>query len=169
MVVDIAFLICSVLAVLLALLMVLQKNPIYSALFLVATFFPLALIFLLLWAPFVAVIQILVYAGAIMVLFVFVIMMINLEKHELEVEKDKLFKIVSAVLAVLFVSAGFYWITKSVDRGTVPGVAIPDEFGSTHAIGRLIFDQYLIQFELVSVLILVALIGAVFLAKKNLD
>ncbi len=168
-IIDGLFLINSLLAVTLAILMIVQKNPIYSALCLIGIFFPLAVIFLLLWAPFIAIIQILVYAGAIMVLFVFVIMMIHLEKRELEIEKGKYFKIGSAFLAVVFIGTAIFSALKATTFGKAPEGTIEEGFGSTAAIGRLIFDKYLIQFELVSVLILVALIGAVYLAKKRLD
>ncbi len=171
MIIDILFLVNSMLAVTLAVLMVIQKNPIYSALCLIGVFFPLAFIFLLLWAPFVAVIQILVYAGAIMVLFVFVIMMINLEHHELEVEKHRIFQIIVGAGSGLLTLTCVYIISKTVGQlpAERPDALIRPDFGSTHSIGRLIFEKYMVQFELVAVLILVALIGAVFLGKKKLD
>ena len=169
MLIDILFLLSSIIAVALAVLMVIQKNPIYSALYLIGVFFPLAFIFLLLWAPFVAIMQILVYAGAIMVLFVFVIMMINLEQHELEVEKPGSFKFAAAISSVLFIGIAIFTIIKAVVPLSKHPVDIPESFGSITSIGHLIFEKYLIQFELISILILVAMIGAVVLAKKKLD
>ncbi|OQY29837.1 MAG: hypothetical protein B6244_02440 [Candidatus Cloacimonetes bacterium 4572_55] len=169
MILDALFLINALLAVGFAVAMITRKNPIYSALCLIATFFPLAFIFLLLWAPFVAMIQIMVYAGAIMVLFVFVIMMINTEKQELEAGKPKWYRRIAGAIAFLFVIVGFYSIVMGINSIAPVDSSIKEEFGSTAALGHLIFDKYLIQFELVSVLILVAVIGAVFLAKKNLD
>lgn len=169
MILDIIFLICSLAAVILAVLMVTQKNPIYSALYLIGVFFPLAVLFLLLWAPFVAIIQILVYAGAIMVLFMFVIMMINLENKELEIEKPKLFKISAAIAAVAFIAVGFFTVLKTVLPMSKQPVDIPDSFGSTEAMAQLMFTDYLIHFELIGVLILVALVGAVVLGKRQLD
>jgi len=151
-------------------MVVLSRNPVHSALFLVVTFFSLAGLYVLLNAPFLAAVQVLVYAGAIMVLFLFVIMLLNLKVASGEFEKLLNLKILGAGAAVFLVFEILYMISKGVFLG-VFGQYTPQvmaQEGNTKLIGKLLFTDYLLPFEITSILLIVAIIGAVVLAKKTL-
>jgi len=192
-VVDIIFLICAIFAVIFSVLVVLMKNPIYSSLFLVGSFLPIATIYILMYAPFVAVIQILVYAGAILVLFTFVIMMIDLKEKEFKIDKSNIYRflafgVVSIFLIIMLSYVGFK--TFPDNKIQVSHAKISDyldkkgkTFGSTKAVGELIFGKpdknpieankktmssmQIVSFELASILIIVALVGALVLGKSR--
>ena len=157
-------------AVVTALLVILQLNPMASAIFLILTFFCLAGIYLLLSAPFLAVIQVLVYAGAIMVLFLFVIMLLNLEKEQKFIPRVRLQKVFGVFfgLVLLFqIGAVFHSLFLTGEKGLFP----PDKvaaLGNTEVVARLLFTDFLLPFEITSVLLLVAIIGAVILAKREI-
>ncbi len=161
---PLAFSIVSLIVLVSAVAVIVFHNPVASALSLVVTLFGLAVLYFLLDAPFVGVLQIIVYAGAILVLFVFVIMLINLKKEELIALSWSLgtgFKILAAALFV----AGLFVILWQVDA---PFPALTDpHFGSLEAVGRSLFTDYLLSFELLSLVILVAIVGAILLAKKK--
>ena len=153
-----------------SLMVILRKNPIHSALFLVVTFFCLGGVFLLLNAQFIAAIQVIVYAGAIMVLFLFVIMLLNVEREVASPSGHGWQKFWAFVLSV---AIGFSLI--SVMRTTVftgkQGTLTPEvvnEVGNSEVIGRLLFPDFLLPFEITSILLLAAIIGAVILSKKKL-
>jgi NADH-quinone oxidoreductase subunit J len=142
-----------------------QRHPINSALSLVVVMASLALIYLLLGAEFVAAIQLIVYAGAIMVLFVFVIMLLNAGAEERSRgSRVALFLGVPGVI-VLAGTVAWLLITGSGHLGSV-SIATSD-FGETHAIAFLLFRDFLLPFEVTSVLILIAIMGAVVLGKKE--
>jgi NADH-quinone oxidoreductase subunit J len=157
-------------AVVASLLVIAQKNPIYSVLLLIASFGALSGLYVLLEAPFVAVIQIIVYAGAIMVLFLFVVMLLNAPhedtEHDLHVHpllRKGPFRF-GAALAVAFVVELVWALTKGGgESGAFPGGAV----SSVAAIGRSLFTDYAFQFEVTSILILVAMVGAVILARRE--
>lgn len=151
------------LTVLMGFLMIVQTNAVASALCLIASFFSLAALYVLLSAPFVAVLQILIYAGAIMVLFVFVIMLLNLRKEDLKEAILNMRFLSYLVFGVLFASFIVVSVWKVPQLGLVE---LPEGFGSPHAVARLLFTDYLIPFELASILILVSVVGAVVLAKR---
>jgi NADH-quinone oxidoreductase subunit J len=163
------FYIFGALAIAASLLVIAQRNPIYSVLLLIASFGALSGLYVLLDAPFVAVIQIIVYAGAIMVLFLFVVMLLNAPQEETEhdVRVHPLLRPgpmrFGAALALLF-AIELIWALMSnhtaggFDRAPVTSVA---------AIGRSLFTTYAFQFEVTSVLILVAMLGAVLLARRE--
>ncbi|MBN2409559.1 MAG: NADH-quinone oxidoreductase subunit J [Candidatus Aminicenantes bacterium] len=143
--------------------MILSRNQAHNALFLVLAFAGLGGLFGLLDAPFIAAVQIIIYAGAIMVLFIFVIMMINLERG-ISPEKKKWTLGLAGVLAVfllieLVLSIRGAW----VDLGTTGGESI----GRPAELGRLLFTDYLYPFEITSILIIAALVGAIVLAKRK--
>src|SRR5579862_3012126 len=146
-----------------------QRNPIYSVLLLILSFGALSGLYVLLDAPFVAVIQIIVYAGAIMVLFLFVVMLLNVPKED--TEEARLRSLVApgvrnagAVLSVaLLVELGWALTKNGGEAGVFPGAAVV----SVAAIGRLLFGEYAFPFEVTSVLILVAMVGAVVLARRD--
>jgi NADH-quinone oxidoreductase subunit J len=162
----IVFHIASVISIVAALLVVTRKNPVYSAIFLVLFFITVSLDFLILRAPFLAVIQVLVYAGAIMVLFLFVIMLLNLSPEELTENVSPARKLAAGVC-----SAGLFLFLVAAIRHSPTVHNSPDltaslpspeleAAGETEAIGESLFNDHVLAFELVSILILVAIIGA---------
>lgn len=184
---DIIFAGAAILSIVFALLVVAWKNPIYSVFFLINMFFALAVIFVLCFAPFIAIIQILVYGGAIMVLYSFVIMMINMDKDEYIMEKTSIFKRVSGIIVFVFLLLIVLLVARDwvvcTDPSYLPELeykvvheteTLPqdvEDFGSVSNIGELIFTEdtdniYLLTFELVSLLIFVAVIGAIILTKR---
>lgn len=147
-------------------LVVFQRHPLRSALWLIVNFFAVAGLYLLAHAEFIAAIQIIVYAGAIMVLFLFVIMLLNLRQPEEEVRFMHLGqKIGGIILAGFTILLVIYTVGKVVFPA---GQAAPPGLGNTESIAKLLFTDYLLPFEVTSVLLLVAIVGAVVLAKSRL-
>ncbi len=140
-----------------------QKHPINSALSLIVVMSSLSLIYLLLGAEFVAAIQVIVYAGAIMVLFVFVIMLLNAGVEERTEGLRPVVMLGIAGVAVLLSTVGFVLVRKAGSSM----VGIGQLHGGPHDIGRLLFREFLLPFEITSVLILIAIMGAVVLARKE--
>lgn len=139
-----------------------SRNPVTSAMFLVLTIMSLAGLYVLLHAYFLAAVQILVYAGAVMVLFLFVIMLLDLKAEERR--KFKLFNILGGAVAV----GAILWILlRTLLKSSLNGGAAIVE-GETIPLGKLLFTKYLLQFEVVSVLLLVAIVGVILLSKKDL-
>ncbi len=164
------FVVLAVATVVAALLVILQRNPVNSAIFLIVTFFCLAGIYLLLHAEFVAIIQVLVYAGAIMVLFLFVIMLLNLEKEQKFVATHRLQKIVGVLLgAILLFQTGVIFKSALLEgtKGNFPAEQVA-AVGNTQVVARLLFTDFLLPFEITSVLLLVAIVGAIVLAKREI-
>ncbi|OFY72053.1 MAG: NADH dehydrogenase [Bacteroidetes bacterium RIFCSPLOWO2_12_FULL_37_12] len=160
--IEIAFFSLSILAVIFAILVITAKNPVHSVLFLVMTFFSIAGHFVLLNAQFIAVVHVIVYAGAIMVLFLFVIMLMNLNK-ESEPAKPlwlKLSGVITSGLLLLVLTAVF---RKTVDK-TAHVLPNPD-IGLVKNLGMTLFNDFLLPFELSAVLFLTAMVGAVFIGK----
>ena len=164
------FYVFAAVAVVASLLVIAQRNPIYSVLLLIASFGALSGLYVLLDAPFVAVTQIVVYAGAIMVLFLFVVMLLN-APHE-ETDYDETVHPLrrpgpmrfGAALAVALVVELLWALTKGGgETGAFPGAAV----SSVRTIGRSLFTDYAFAFEVTSVLILVAMVGAVVLARRE--
>ena len=141
-----------------------SRNPVTSAMFLVLTIISMAGLFVLLHAFFLAAVQILVYAGAVMVLFLFVIMLLDLKEEERR--KIKMFGLIAGLV---FVGAIVTIFVKSILTAQ-PGanLSAPMLEGETAALGKLLFTQYLLPFEVVSVLLLVAMMGVILLSKKDL-
>jgi NADH-quinone oxidoreductase subunit J len=168
----ILFYLFAAVAVVASLLVIAQRNPIYSVLFLIASFGALSGLYVLLEAPFVAVIQIIVYAGAIMVLFLFVVMLLNAPQEDTEEDLERRVRLPSsgrvrvlgAFLALVLV-VELIWILLSSRRSAV--VFEDEAVSSVAAIGRLLFTDYAFPFEVTSVLILVALVGSVVLARRE--
>jgi NADH-quinone oxidoreductase subunit J len=142
-----------------------SRNPVTSAMFLVLTIVSLAGLFVLMHAFFLAAVQVLVYAGAVMVLFLFVIMMLDLKAEERR--KVKTFSIVGGVISV---GAILFIFLSSLSNLNSPlgATELPALEGGTASLGKLLFTQYLLPFEIVSVLLLVAIVGVVLLSKKDL-
>jgi len=157
------FIIVGAVALVAAVAMIVSRNAVHSALFLVLNLGAIAVLYLLLNAPFLAMVQISVYAGAIMVLFLFVIMLLGAERaHGPETMRWQ--QSVAIVLAlVLLLTAGYALLGRGV---SVPSaLALPDS--SPKAVGALLFNRYLLPFEITSVLLLVAVVGAVVLTRDE--
>jgi NADH-quinone oxidoreductase subunit J len=148
-------------------MMVTRRNPVYSAVWLLVTFLSVAVVFLSLSAPFLAAIHVLVYTGAILVLFLFVIMLLNLREDELGEEYPLATRLgVAGMSAVLFGALAWPILQdRTLDLAVVPQ---GEHAGSVESVGMLMFTVYGLPFELVSVLIVVAMFGAMVLAKKRL-
>jgi len=143
--------------------MIVSRDQAHSALFLVFAFASLGGLFALLDAPFLAVVQIIIYAGAIMVLFIFIVMMIPPRKGASPERKKRAVRLALILAAVLAIELGFAVKDFATGSGSLasPGGPTPRE------IGRLLFTTYLYPFEITSILILAALVGAIVLAKKG--
>jgi NADH-quinone oxidoreductase subunit J len=160
---QILFYAAAGLAVLSALVVIGQKNPIYSAFALIVTLGSLAVIFGLLGSPFIAALQVIVYAGAIMVLFLFVLMLLNVKREEdVPGRGGKALAVIAVVLVGLMLAQA-----GAVLMGFEPGAAASYD-ASTKAMAKILFSpHFLYVFEATSVLILAALVGAIALAKKD--
>ncbi len=164
------FLFLAAVTVVTALLVIIQRNTVNSAIFLIINFFSLAGIYLMLNAQFIAVIQVLVYAGAIMVLFLFVIMLLNLEKEKKLIARhnlQKFFGILFSISLLALIGIVFHSVLLEGSKGTFSPEKIAT-LGNTEVVARLLFTDFLLPFEITSILLLVAMIGAIVLAKKEL-
>ena len=159
------FYICAGLAVIAALSVVAQRTPVYSALSLIVVLCSLAVVYLLLGAEFIAVIQVIVYAGAIMVLFVFVIMLLNAGVEE-RTDFSSIAKYVGLPLGFVLMLWAAHWLWHSQAAGAV-GTAVSTAAASSRELSVELFRQYLFPFEATSILILIAILGALVLAKKE--
>ena len=164
--VQYAFYFLSFIAIISALLVVFSKSPVHSVLFLVSCFFAIAGHFVLLNAQFLAVVHIIVYGGAIMVLFLFVVMMLNLNK-ESNVQKTNFTKFAAVVsggiLMLTIIAAMQSYEVSDKMVGALKGQ------GTVQSIGHELFSTYLLPFEISSILLFSAIVGAVMLAKKETD
>ena len=160
-----------------ALLVVSQKNPVYSVLALILSFFGLAGLYVGLEAPFVAVVQIIIYAGAIMVLFLFVVMLLNVPRED-AAEWDRSHPLyrpmavrIGAVLAVLLALELGWALREAMRTSTTLGTAVNAQenptISSVAKLGELLFTKYMFAFEVTSILIIAAMVGAVVLARKR--
>jgi len=159
------FLVMGALSVGFSLVMILARKPVTSAMSLVAVMFCLAVLFALQSAHLIAILQILVYAGAIMVLFLFVIMLLNLrEKEGMESHTKGYGQIFGGAIAftILIVAVG------STSMSGSPAGLSSDRFGTTAEVGKILFTKYILPFEITSVLLLAALVGAVALVKLRM-
>jgi NADH-quinone oxidoreductase subunit J len=150
-----------------SLLVVTRKNPIHSALFLVLTFLCVSVLYLLLYSQFIAIIQVVVYAGAIVMLIIFVIMLLDLEQELRSGLKLFYSKVIGGLLMVLFLFGIIYSVAWKSPTGKV-GPYTPDKVSANvKAVGEMLFTQYLFPFEIVSVLLVAAIVGAVILSKRR--
>jgi len=160
----IPFLILAAIAVAAALAMIFSRNAVHAALFLVLNFSVIAVFYLVLNAPFLAMVQVAVYAGAIMVLFVFVIMLLGAERleHKSKLEWQRPLAFVLAI--TLIVEGGYLFFEKLASHSQLSEAATDS---SPEAVGAVLFDSYLFPFEITSVLLLVAMIGAIVLTLEK--
>ena len=179
---DPVFLVCALVSAGAAVTMVTRRNPVYAALWLMQCFLAVAVIFLKLHAPFLAAVHVLVYTGAILVLFLFVIMLLNLQPRELGEEHSRPAK----ALALGVCGALFLLLTTAFLKGGPEGAPFrdlqavtvkagstdlriaPEDWGGVRHVGGELFENFVVPFEIVSVLIVVAILGAVVLAKRRL-
>jgi NADH-quinone oxidoreductase subunit J len=166
----IAFYIFGLIAIISSLLVVAQRNPMYSVMLLITSFGALAGLYVLLDAPFTAVTQIIVYAGAIMVLFLFVVMLLNVPREDPSPSALTLVgptgRRVGAVLALVF-GVEIVWALSKVGLSWFGQDAAAQSVSSVTRIGNALFREHVFAFEATSILILVAMIGAVVLARKQ--
>ncbi len=149
-----------------ALMMVTRRNPVYSAVWLLITFLSVAVAFLHLSATFLAAIHVLVYTGAILVLFVFVIMLLNLQEDELGDEHPLPVRALTAIGATALFGLLVAPILATPEFAA-PLPPAPEGFGSVESVGMMLFTKFALPFELVSVLIIVAMFGSLILARKR--
>jgi NADH-quinone oxidoreductase subunit J len=171
---QILFYVFAAVAVFGSLFVISQRNPIYSVLALIGAFFGLSGLYVLLEAPFVAIVQIIIYAGAIMVLFLFVVMLLNVPRED-AAEWDRMHPLyrpwprrIGAFLAVLMVAELGWALTRTPgisDAIGSRGAGVPD----VRELGRVLFTDYMFAFEVTSILIIAAMVGAVILARKQVE
>lgn len=157
------FLILSFLAIASAMMVVLVKNPVYSVLYLILTFFAIAGHYVLLNAQFLAAVHVIVYAGAIMVLFLYVIMMLNLNKDS-EPRREIFPKLAAVCSAGIFVVVLVGAVRGATEEMTLPGSSI----GLTENLGKVLFNDFLLPFEISSLLFLAGMVGAVMIGKREI-
>ena len=153
-------------AVISALSMVLNvRNTVASAMSLVVTMIALAVVYVVLDAHLIAALQIMVYAGAIVVVFLFVVMLLNLRRDVFSQRRERLTKVVGVVFAL----GGAFAFLQLVPKSLPTVQAIPADFGSYAAVGRALYHDFVLPFEVSSLLLLAAIVGAVVLAKRRLS
>jgi NADH-quinone oxidoreductase subunit J len=161
------FLGMAFISIIASLLMITRKNPIHSALFLVLNFLCVAVLYLLLYSQFIAIIQVIVYAGAIVMLIIFVIMLLDLEEELRSALKIRYSKVIGSVLAVLFLFGIIYSVSAKSLTGKM-GAYPPEKLtANVKTVGEILFTQYLFPFEIASILLVAAIVGAVVLSKKR--
>jgi len=160
---HILFVIFGAIAVGGALMVVTRRHPMVSAIYLILTLFAVAALFVLRQAHFLAAIQVIVYAGAVVVLFIFVIMLINVPDKKLPVERATGLRFLGVIVAGLFIVE-----TAVIARRAGEPASRGVDAGSVQAVGRALFGDYLLAFEVTSVLLLAGVIGAIALAKKKI-
>jgi len=147
-------------------LVITRRNAVHSALALIGTLLAQAGLYLMLYAPFVAGVQIILYAGGIMVLFLFVIMLVNIERTQRERQFNRQWLVGIATACAL---GGLFITVYTRGKGIFPDRALPAvEAQNTQNVGTLLYGQYMFAFEIASLLLLVAIIGAVVMAKKRI-
>ncbi len=164
------FYIVGTIAVLAAVYLIFERNPVFCALYLIQTMVCIAVLYILLEAQFIAAVQMIVYAGAIMVLFLFVIMLLNVKDDD-EVKRSFSFQKIPAILMGIALLTVICIVLKSKllqGKQDVYTVAHIESIGNTQLIGNLLFTDYLLPFEITSILLFVAAIGAIMLAKRKL-
>ena len=168
------FIVIGGITIISSLFVVFQRSPLYSALFLILTFLSMAGLYLVLGAEFIALIQVIVYAGAVMVLFLFVIMLLNLDKEKREwISGHRIQKFLGSAIVVALVPLIGLGISTTLlyappQLGT-PGTYSPqiaEKTSNTTSVASLLFTDYILPFEITSILLLVAMVGVVYLARR---
>ena len=162
------FAVNTLVAVFSAINVVAQPNPVHSALFLIANFFCIAVYYLLLSAQFLAVVQVIVYAGAIMVLFLFVITLLSPGREETGPNRLRALQLPAIALAIIL-GIGLAGVLMFNDVLGAPGNVSPQDLGTVQTVGTQLFRGFLFPFEVTSLLLLVALLGAIVLGKRRIE
>jgi len=157
----------SISAIVFAIAVITRKNAVHAALSLIGTLVSLAGLYLMLYAPFVAGVQIVLYAGGIMVLFLFVIMLVNLDQNIREIQFNKQW-LVGLIAALSLGGLLLFVIRQGRSIFPVDQLAVLPEGSNTQMIGIALYGQYMLPFEIASLLLLVAIVGAVVMAKKRI-
>jgi len=161
---DVLFFVFAGFAIACAVSMVYHKNPLYSAISLVGVFIALACLYVTLAAPFIAIVQILIYAGAIMVLVVFVIMLLNLDEEKRENRLGFLYALGGGLGLILL--AQTFFVFYAVMRAPKHEVNLAESAGKTLSIGQAMYTEYLLPVEIVGVMLLMAIIGGVVMSRR---
>jgi len=166
----ILFIVLAAIAAVTSIMMITRKNAVISAVFLVLNFFALAGLYLLLNAQFIAVVQVIVYAGAIMVLFLFVLMLLNTDtEHKLFIDKRAIKFFAVLISVFVFVQLAFLIFKGEPSRTLTPDEAASVNAGTIQTIGHMLYTDYILPFEVAGFLLLAATIGALVLAKKKFE
>ncbi len=163
------FLALAFVSVVSAILMITRANPVKSAIFLIVNFLSLSILYLTLNAQFLAIIQVLVYAGAIMVLFVFVIMLLNLEDEKRLSDRFDLRRLFAFILVLVVFFELAYGLFKSTESRFLKPAENSLEIGKIEFIGERLFISYILPFEITSLILIVAIVGAIVLAKRRFE
>jgi NADH-quinone oxidoreductase subunit J len=161
------FILFGAMAIGCALAVVAQRNPLYSAISLIGVFISLACLYVMLAAPFIAAVQVIVYAGAIMVLVVFVIMLLNVEEEEHRRPRLKFLVPAAVVLAGVLIAEVSFILVSVQQESQVVSTTTATDTGLTQSVGTALFTRYLLPFEITSILLLMAIVGAMTLARRG--
>lgn len=158
------FIIFATVAVISAFFVVTLRNPVHSAVFLISTLFQVAAIFVLLRSPFLAVVQIFIYVGAVMVLFLFAVFLLDIKKATINIFSGKHMPLAYAAIFCLLIESLFIVFYSGLQnlKLTEPGVEV-----SIEIIGKVLFTSYIFPFEIVSLVLLVAMVGAIVMAREK--
>jgi len=163
---EILFWLLSAMALFSALMVLVSKNPVHSVLWLIVVFFAISGHYILLNAQFLAIVNLIVYAGAIMVLFLFVIMLMNLNTDN-EPQRNSLIKLAGVVAGCLLLTVLISAVRSAAEIRTSTAVMNEGDIGLIENLGKVLFTQYVVPFEISSVLLLSAMVGAVVIGKKE--
>jgi NADH-quinone oxidoreductase subunit J len=167
---QITFIVLSAVALFSAILVITRRNPVHSAMALIVTLLSIGGFYLLLHAEFVFAVQVILYVGGIMVLYLFVVMLVNLDVAAKQAQFGRQWMLGLFTVAVLSAELGYVFYRQ---RGSgfqlAPSSAIPAPVGNTQAIGLALYQDYMLPVEIASIMLLVAMVGAVIMAKRKLN
>jgi NADH-quinone oxidoreductase subunit J len=166
---QIAFLILAVTALVSAVLVITQRNPVHCVIWLVVTLFSVGGIYLMVHAEFLFAVQVILYVGGIMVLFLFVVMLVNLDVAAKQAQFRRKWQL-SVFVAIVLLGELIYGLVKGKQGlSLTPAAAVATSEGNTQAVGRALYQTYMLPVEIASILLLVAMVGAVIMAKRKLE
>lgn len=166
----ILFIVLAAVAAFSSVMVITRPNPVMSAIFLILNFFALAGLYLLLNAQFISVVQVIVYAGAIMILFLFVLMLLNTDsEHKILADKKPIKYFAILISAFVFLQVAYLIFRSAPSHELAPEVARSVEAGTIESIGKSLYTEYILPFEVAGFLLLAATIGATVLSKKKFE